>query len=85
MWEIREGYGDRMGYRGGCPMKYDDPDLQEAYECGWEDHEEMMSEPMGERYGSHGGSMVKYPMGERMVGGRYMGERRSRDSMGRYR
>lgn len=81
MWEIREGYGDRMGYRGGCPEKYDDPELQEAYECGWEDREEMMGESMGERYGRSGGSM-----GMRTVGGRYpMGERRSRDAMGRYR
>lgn len=85
MWTIREGYGDRMGYRSErCPMKYDDPELQEAYECGWEDHEEMMGEEsMGER-GGRGGSY----MGQRTVGGMDTGgygERRRRDSMGRYR
>lgn len=70
-WEIRESYGDKLAKD------------KDAYECGYEEGyeaamEEMKgSDGMGER--SHYGDRI----GERSRG--YMGERRGRDSMGRYR
>lgn len=73
MWEIRESYGDRMGRRSGVPQRYEDDELQEAYECGWEEHAEMTEGRMGERYGRR-----EYPEAE------HIGYRRMRDSRGRY-
>lgn len=69
---------------------YADPKLQEAYECGREDgYREAMEEiegEMGERHGSRYGSRY----GDRGMSAagyedrRDMGERRMRDSRGRY-
>ena len=76
-WEIRESYGD----------KAKKSEAREAYECGYEEgYEAAMMElgadsgEMGER--SHRMGM-RSRMGERDMD--YMGERRGRDSMGRYR
>lgn len=61
-------------------------DPKEAYECGYEDGykaamEEMGGGSMNERAGQMGYRMgYRGPMGEGS-----MGERRGRDSMGRYR
>lgn len=80
IWKIRESYGDRKS-----GMDYDTPEEQEAYECGYEEgYEAAMKElSMGERYGMRGGDyQPMMGMGERH---HMMGERRGRDSMGRYR
>lgn len=90
LWEIRESYGEkRMS-----------PEVKEAYECGYEEgyadaKEEMetmggrmgrrMGESMGERYGygeRAGGGHMNDPIMDRASG---YGERRGRDSMGRFR
>lgn len=86
LWEIRETYGNRSR------KKYSDPDLQEAYECGFDEgYEEAEGKMMGQRHpmGQRG---YRMDMGERggYMGRRDdmddydMGERRMRDSRGRY-
>lgn len=78
-WEIRESYGEKA-----VSAKE-----REAYECGYEEGyeaamEEMEKSSMGSRMGHRGGYMGERGyMGDR--GGDTMGERRGRDSMGRYR
>lgn len=75
LWEIRESYGDRMGYRMGEKTRDWNAAELEAYECGRkegyeEGYEDAQSEMAGERIGRRE---------------HYMGERRRRDSMGRFR
>lgn len=76
IWKIRESYGDRMNDRYGnkSAEEFETPEEKEAYECGYEEgYQAAMEEAqMGER---------SYGMGQR----HYMGERRGRDSMGRFR
>lgn len=82
-WEIRESYGDKGGKS----------EMKEAYECGYEEgYEAAMAEmqSMGHKshYGMRGGDMgYRYGMRPGMEGEEpgMMGERRGRDSMGRYR
>lgn len=80
-WEIRESLGERS---------YKD-EVSEAYECGYEEGYEAALEEMEgkshmgmreDRYTSRRkGNMAERDGMERS----YMGERRSRDSMGRFR
>lgn len=70
-WQIRESYGDKVAKTEN-----------EAYECGYEDGYEAAMEEMG---GSSTGMRESmYGMRDGSYGMR-MGERRRRDSMGRYR
>lgn len=78
-WEIRESYGDKSRKS----------DSREAYECGYEDgYEAAMremeegSEEMGERTHRSAGRPNTFVEGRDRD---YLGERRGRDSMGRYR
>ena len=68
---------------------YSDMEPEEAYECGYEEgYKAAMKEAepeMGERYGMRG-SYGRRGYDESSMGERHMmGERRGRDSMGRYR
>lgn len=75
MWEIREGYGRK-------------DEVEEAYWQGYEDGCEEAYEKMGHRggYNQRGGSRYgnRYGMKEDWDDMDYMGERRRRDSKGRY-
>lgn len=69
MWEIREGYGRK-------------DEVEEAYWEGYEAGCEEAYEKMGHRGGSRYGN--RYGMKEDWDDMDYMGERRRRDSRGRY-
>lgn len=76
MWEIREGYGHK-------------DEVEEAYEEGCRDGWEKAMEEMGHRgggYSQRGGSGYgnRYGRKEDWDDMDYMGERRRRDSRGRY-
>ena len=73
-WEIRESYGDKKMT----------PEAKEAYECGYEEGYEAAMEEMHGQMGERSGYGMRSSMGMRSDNG-YMGERRGRDSMGRFR
>lgn len=77
-WEIRESYGEKK--RGTSE------ETREAYECGYDDGYQdamrEMQEKSGARYGMRNGYSAT---GEQRMHDDGYGERRSRDSYGRYR
>ena len=96
LWEIRERYGDRMGGYGerGKEDYSGNPEMMKAYECGkkevLEDIMGLLEEMVGEtehHMGERGMSAAGYYTGSfgSEPGTSGFGERRRRDSMGRYR